>query len=215
MGMTNEPMTIEQARGIAQVAKETEDVPEIQKLAQDYIDLLNEHQSVCRRCLTAEAERDSLREQLTHTKSELDRVAQAVYPNKQDRFTYSVDFMIQEIQALREKLEQAKKNKENAMEAMTELPRWKCHKEVKEVWAFKITGIVYSDPPKDQENDGSAYLEHAEGYFQSVRVDHEYMRKHKPQVGGYFVQYKDGYRSFSPADAFEDGYTRVRNGPGY
>jgi hypothetical protein len=33
------------------------------------------------------------------------------------------------------------------------------------------------------------------------------MHKHKPQVGGYFVQYRDGYKSFSPAAAFEEGYS--------
>ena len=35
------------------------------------------------------------------------------------------------------------------------------------------------------------------------------MLKHQPTVGGYYVVYKDGYKSFSPADAFESGYTRV------
>lgn len=33
--------------------------------------------------------------------------------------------------------------------------------------------------------------------------------KHQPHVGGYYVQYEDGYKSFSPAKAFEEGYTRV------
>lgn len=41
----------------------------------------------------------------------------------------------------------------------------------------------------------------------SVDVGIEYMRKHNPKVGGYFVQYEDGYQSFSPADPFEAGYT--------
>jgi hypothetical protein len=40
-------------------------------------------------------------------------------------------------------------------------------------------------------------------------VDAAYVRKHKPEAGGYYVQYKDGYRSFSPATAFEEGYTRL------
>lgn len=34
-----------------------------------------------------------------------------------------------------------------------------------------------------------------------------YFEKHKPQAGGYFVRYPDGYESFSPAEAFESGYT--------
>ena len=33
--------------------------------------------------------------------------------------------------------------------------------------------------------------------------------KHDPQAGGYYVVYADGYQSFSPAQAFEEGYTRI------
>ena len=36
----------------------------------------------------------------------------------------------------------------------------------------------------------------------------EYMTKHAPQVGGYYVLYEDGYASFSPAQPFEAGYVR-------
>jgi hypothetical protein len=30
-----------------------------------------------------------------------------------------------------------------------------------------------------------------------------------PQIGGYYVLYEDGYESFSPADAFESGYSLI------
>lgn len=33
--------------------------------------------------------------------------------------------------------------------------------------------------------------------------------KHDPEVGGYFVRYEDGYTSYSPAAAFEGGYTEL------
>lgn len=33
--------------------------------------------------------------------------------------------------------------------------------------------------------------------------------KHGPQVGGYYVVYADGYISYSPAAAFEDGYRLI------
>jgi hypothetical protein len=33
--------------------------------------------------------------------------------------------------------------------------------------------------------------------------------KHKPEVGGYYVVYKEGYKSFSPAGAFEEGYALI------
>ena len=84
------------------------------------------------------------------------------------------------------------------------LPRYKCHKEVH---AAKITDVRdYSDPSKD--SDGSRWLV-VEGPFAPIRVDAAFMRKHDPKIGGYYVVYEDGYASFSPAQAFESGYTRL------
>ena len=40
-------------------------------------------------------------------------------------------------------------------------------------------------------------------------VSHQWNIKHRPLPGGYFVAYEDGYCSFSPAKAFEDGYTEI------
>jgi len=48
-----------------------------------------------------------------------------------------------------------------------------------------------------------------ESGFTPFVVKAAYMWKHQPVVGGYFVTYKDGYQSFSPAGAFEEGYSRV------
>ncbi len=45
-----------------------------------------------------------------------------------------------------------------------------------------------------------------EGYA-PFEVEADYIKKHNPQVGGYFVVYLDGYKSFSPAAVFEEGYT--------
>ena len=40
------------------------------------------------------------------------------------------------------------------------------------------------------------------------------LKKHDPQIGGYYVVYPgDGYKSWSPAQAFEEGYTREGAGP--
>lgn len=81
------------------------------------------------------------------------------------------------------------------------LPLWRCHKTV---GAAKIDVI-------DRKPDGSAILHlSADGRkLESIRVNHQWMEKHEPYVGGYLVQYEDGYRSFSPAPAFESGYTRI------
>lgn len=90
-----------------------------------------------------------------------------------------------------------------------EMPRYKCHKEV---WALKIADIVYDSDVASRdvrETDGTAMITPEEKGFAPFKVDHEYVRKHRPKVGGYFVVYKDGYKSFSPAEAFEDGYSLV------
>jgi hypothetical protein len=39
-----------------------------------------------------------------------------------------------------------------------------------------------------------------------LTLTQEFMAKHTPIVGGRIVMYKDGYMSFSPAEAFEDAY---------
>jgi hypothetical protein len=81
-------------------------------------------------------------------------------------------------------------------------PRYKCHKEVN---AVKIDKVIVID------GSGGAYL-----YFTNypvVEVDHHYMAKHNPSSGGYYVIYDDGYTSWSPAKAFEDGYTLIEEKP--
>ena len=88
----------------------------------------------------------------------------------------------------------------------TEMPRYKSHKEV---WALKIKSIVFdSDLAKEtnRETDGSATIIPEEAGYAPFKVNHEYCNKHKPQAGGYYVVYEGGYKSWSPADAFEDGY---------
>jgi len=87
-----------------------------------------------------------------------------------------------------------------------EMPKYKCHKEV---WALKIAAIVRDGEGENRETDGSALITPEDPGYAPFRVDHAYMHKHKPEVGGYFVQYEGGYKSFSPAKAFEEGYSPV------
>ena len=93
------------------------------------------------------------------------------------------------------------------MSASAEMPRYKCHKEV---WALKIAAIVRDGEGEDRETDDTAMITPENSCYAAFKVDADYMYKHKPQVGGYYVVYADGYKSFSPADAFEDGYTLVQ-----
>jgi hypothetical protein len=82
-----------------------------------------------------------------------------------------------------------------------ELPRYRSHKIV---WALKINELKPRHP-----DDGTLLLTPCEEGYAPFILDAAYVSKHNPQVGGYYVQYEDGYKSWSPAKAFEEGYTRV------
>jgi len=88
----------------------------------------------------------------------------------------------------------------SAIAAMAEMPRYQCHKKV---WALKINGIG----PLDDEGCQELFFED-KGYA-PIKVDLAYRERNRPAVGGYYVVYDDGYKSFSPANAFEEGYTRL------
>ena len=79
-----------------------------------------------------------------------------------------------------------------------DLPKYKCHKEV---MAARIVDF-------DQDESGDHILI-LEGVVEPLHVSDAYMHKHMPSKGGYYVKYKDGYESFSPAIAFESGYTKI------
>ena len=81
-----------------------------------------------------------------------------------------------------------------------EMPMYLCHKKVR---ALKIKMIGIS------EDDGHGLITPEDSRFSAFKVDAAYMQKHSPQPGGYYVVYGDGYKSFSPADAFESGYTLI------
>lgn len=83
------------------------------------------------------------------------------------------------------------------------LALWKCHKVVGAMLLRSfLPGL-----------DGGLVLigADAEGKDLKVTVDRAWGQKNRPHAGGYFVRYADGYTSFSPAGAFEAGYTRVEN----
>ena len=94
-----------------------------------------------------------------------------------------------------------------------EMPRYKC---IKEVWALKIKSIVFDSDLAAQsgrETDGSATFTPEDDCYAPIRLSAEFVHKHKPVEGGYYVVYKDGYKSFSPASAFEEGYILEQNVP--
>lgn len=69
------------------------------------------------------------------------------------------------------------------------MQKYKCHKVVTASKIHAINGTVLNLDPGQLEQSA------------------EWFAKHNPQVGGYYVVYEDGYASYSPAKAFEDGYS--------
>ena len=67
-------------------------------------------------------------------------------------------------------------------DVMMEMPKYNCHKQV---WALKIASIGLRE-------DGGATIFPVEKQYDSFVVSADYMKKHNPQPGGYFVRYKDG-----------------------
>ena len=87
-----------------------------------------------------------------------------------------------------------------------EMPRYQSHKKV---WALKLAridlehsvGQVLLHP----EDPAFAPIEQTIGWYGSKVKDGE-------TDPGYYVVYEDGYASWSPTQAFEEGYTRLTVG---
>ena len=79
-----------------------------------------------------------------------------------------------------------------------------CYTSHKKVWALKIKKI-------HQDSDGQGIVLQFEPDGYPLLALTRSMLEHKPvpEVGMYYVLYRDGYFSFSPADAFEKGYTPI------
>ncbi len=84
-------------------------------------------------------------------------------------------------------------------ETSIQYPRYRSHKTV---WALKIKDITTN-------TDGVGVIVPEDDRYAPFVVPAEYLHKHEPKVGGYYVQYADNYQSWSPADAFEAGSTPI------
>jgi len=76
---------------------------------------------------------------------------------------------------------------------------WKSHKVVE---AEKIVRLIFDD----ESQIANVVLEPKEAIFD---VPNEIFARGTPEPGDYLVKYEDGYISWSPAKAFEEGYTLV------
>lgn len=81
------------------------------------------------------------------------------------------------------------------------LPRYQCHKQVS---ALKIKAVVPNPRGVELHFDDERFCPH--------QVELFWVTQHGAEAGGYFVVYADGYTSYSPAAAFEAGYTLLEEG---
>ncbi len=85
-----------------------------------------------------------------------------------------------------------------------EMPRYKSHKTVH---ALKIKSIETSYNDAHHRREVKFNFED-DGYAPIVE-DAEICQRYQPKPGDYYVVYDDGYKSLSPAKAFEEGYTQI------
>jgi len=83
------------------------------------------------------------------------------------------------------------------MSAGQPLPEYVSHKTVR---AAKIMLMIILD-------NGNWLLVFGE-IGSTIEKDQKWAARFAPATGGYYVAYADGYASFSPAKAFEEGYTK-------
>lgn len=82
-----------------------------------------------------------------------------------------------------------------------EMPRYECHKQV---WALKIAAV-------ELHEDKSATIAPADEGYAAFRAPEGWAERFKgsEEDTGYYVVYADGYKSWSPTKAFEEGYARI------
>ena len=89
----------------------------------------------------------------------------------------------------------------------TELTQWKSHKKV---WAEQVLAARDNGPNCESAFVGDTHIVWllANGGYIHVSEELKHRGGDNP-VGGYYVRYEDGFESWSPAKAFEEGYTKI------
>ena len=91
------------------------------------------------------------------------------------------------------------------MSDQMEMPKYQSHKKV---WALKIKQVCVS---WGFEGPFEGHLVPEDSRYGNIPISEEYYKINpKLAAGGYYVVYEGGYTSYSPAEAFEAGYTLVK-----
>lgn len=94
-----------------------------------------------------------------------------------------------------------------ALTSAMPLPKWQSHKVVS---ADKIVGTQQGSTITKDDTGVRWTLEGG----RVIAPSHDLLRRagdRRPAKGDYYVEYDDGYQSWSPAKAFEEGYTRLKD----
>lgn len=98
-------------------------------------------------------------------------------------------------------------------ENQIEMPRYKCHKEVH---ALKIERIRHGHSREGERKYNSCVFYPEDKAYEPIEVKGDWCsdkvkldNPDDPTDCGYIVIYADGYSSWSPSKAFEEGYTRL------
>ena len=86
------------------------------------------------------------------------------------------------------------------------MDRYKSHKIVE---AARIVGLPGFGEGRQATASRTVWIEPVSGAKESIEVPADWFTAQgsRAQIGGYLVRYEDGYISYSPAKAFEEGYT--------
>jgi hypothetical protein len=84
---------------------------------------------------------------------------------------------------------------DTALQVEAEMPRYVSHKQV---WALEI----------DSADPLTCKLTFRDKGYAPIKTDADMWSRYKPVPGDFYVQYADGYKSFSPRKAFVEGYKR-------
>lgn len=90
-------------------------------------------------------------------------------------------------------------------EKIASLPRYRSHKVIQAAKILEVEPLHISHLVLEMSTPDTAM---------SVPVDPEWLEKHKPEAGGYYVVYEDRHMSYSPAKAFEAGHTLIEEPTG-
>lgn len=89
---------------------------------------------------------------------------------------------------------------------MATIPQWRSHKVVTADKVIGVSAVLGTSDGANRREDWElecGEVIHALGSLRSRVPDHV------SPLGGYYVRYEDGFESWSPAKAFEEGYTKV------